>query len=75
MNCILYSGLVTKYNQISQNVDTTAELFNYNCPMEEISEDVGRLKIYKFNIFTIQLKQGIKLCVYIDDGFGAHSII
>ena len=24
MNCILYSCLVTKYNQISQNVDTTA---------------------------------------------------
>ena len=28
MNCILYSGLVAKYNQISQiNVDTTA-----HCP-------------------------------------------
>ena len=24
MNCVLYSGLVMKSNQISQNVDTTA---------------------------------------------------
>ena len=28
MNCTLYSGLVTKYNQNSQNVDTAA-----HCPI------------------------------------------
>ena len=28
MNCILYSCLVTKYNQISQNIDATED-----CPI------------------------------------------
>ena len=32
MNCILYSCLVQKYNQISQKVDTTA-----HCPIAKLS--------------------------------------
>ena len=39
MNCILYRGLVTKYNQISQDNDTTA-----HCPSTLKVEQTGRLE-------------------------------
>ena len=42
MNCLLYSGLLTKYNQISQNVDTTA-----HCPITQPPGSEGRAEIKK----------------------------
>ena len=33
MNCVLYSSLIMKYNQVSQNVDTTAQ-----CPQPQEKE-------------------------------------
>ena len=47
MNCILYSGLITKYNQISQNVDTTA-----HCPITMKTPERGlNLLLLTLNIF------------------------
>ena len=39
MNCTLYRGLVMKYNQISQNIDTTAHY-----PITLKVEQTGRLE-------------------------------
>ena len=39
MNCVLYSSLVTKYNQISQNVDNTV-----HCPLTLEIEQRSRLE-------------------------------
>ena len=60
MNCILYSGLVTKYNQISQNVDTAA-----HCPIilkgwskTVVNKYTDFLSLTFFKIFT---RQGMNL--------------
>ena len=39
MNCVLYSNLVKKYNEICQNIDTTA-----HCPITLKVEQRGRLE-------------------------------
>ena len=44
MNCILYSGLVTTCNQISQNVDTTT-----HCPITTVISKLLYKQIETYN--------------------------
>ena len=50
MNFILYSGLATKYNQISQNIDTTA-----HCPITcgKFNSLSTEFKLASINYYTI----------------------